>query len=338
MAQAAIPLISSIGSAAIGAKSQSSALGDEQARREEMAKMIGEFPEGFKPEEVFGTKPKFKEVPYDSLSMSDPGFKKHVAGLLKANLANVPGAQKLFDSISQGITSTMKKRATMFDPRFLSTLNQVGQNAALASRGRLSQEDTYDIIGRQGELGSLLGGGPRRPQTNQDLGIARNTLSNQVAPGLLAQMSQIFGQIDPLQAHMGANPANMMLTPSQTLPLSMQENQWGTTYNRAQEDERMYLNAMADPTQAGLFNMNRQAVGYLAAPYANATPAGQYGGGGGMAGAAQTFLGQLPSMFPGNGGGGMVSQSSPVSAPMGINRSAPIFRPQGGGFFGNLFG
>lgn len=329
MSQAAIPLISSLGSAALGSRSQSNAYDAEMQRREKIAEQMRQLPEGMEAEDVFGKRPEFKDVPYNSLSLSDPGFKKHVAGLLKANLANVPGAQRLFDAISQGITGTMQRRAKMFDPNFLSTLSQIGSTAARASRGRLSQEMERGLLANQGEMGSLLGNaGGRRPQIARDYGLTQFGMQTQVAPNLLAQVAGVMNSVDPLQAHLAASPANFMLNPSQTLPISVQENQFGTQYQRGQEDQRMYINAMPDPAVAGLFNMDRQALGYLAAPvYGH-----QQGGGAGM---GQAFLGALPQIFGQQQptmmpqsivGGAPIAQVSQVSPPMSYPRSAPIFR------------
>lgn len=349
MPVAAIPLITTVASAAISAGQQSkarkqaaSAQTAEQQRRDEIASKIETLPEGFEPEDVFGKRPELKDVPYNSLSVSDPGFKKNVAQLLKANLGNLPAAQQLFEQISAGITGTMKKRATMFDPNFLTTLSQLGSNAALASRGRLPMEDARGIVANQAEFGSLLGTpGGRRPQIARDLGMTRTQLATQTGPNLLSQVANIFNAVDPLQSHMAASPTNFLLNPSQTVPIAVQENQFGTGYDRSQADQAMYLDAMADPVAAGMFNLNRQALGYQSAPLYNQTPAAAQGyatQGGGGAQIAQAFLGALPGLFGGMQGGAPVAQSSPVSAPIPINQSAPIFNGggAGGGMFSNL--
>lgn len=331
MAQQAIPqLLNFAGqraNARAGQQAQAQAVQAEEARRQQIAEQLRNLPPGVSEEQVFGTRPEFQEVDYTPLSQSDPGFARLTADTIAGNLQNVGGANELFGKISAAITDGMKRRVSAFDPNILGNIAQAGENAALALRGRLPGEDVMDIVGNRAELSSLLGTpGAGRAQTAKDLGMTRFGLQTQTGPNLLSNVTSIINSIDPASLRQGALPQDWLMRPSQVAGIAAQENQFDASFQRNQEDSRMFINAMAEPAAAGLFNMDRQALGFLATPNPYAGPgAGQ---------AFQAAQGPSPLSLAGDLAGSLFSglaQRKASTAAAGGGGARPSFKFNFGG-------
>lgn len=336
MPQAAVPLLTAGVSAASGALQTSSRnrqISDEQARRAEIAAILQDPTEaleaaGIDLREATGRRP--DPVTYTPLSSSDPGYYQQMKQVLEANTRNSGRAKTLSQAISRAITSVMKDRVQAFDPLFLQTLKKAGQNANMMTSGQLPYQDALDIVSGQGNLAPLMGtAGGRRPQTYRDLGLSRLQLMSQGGPQLLAQVTDIIGAVDPVQLRQGALPQNYMLTPAQTVPMNVQQNQYGAQFQQGQN----FLAAMPDPLMATRLNMFQQGLGFMAAPVGQPASVG--------ASALQGAFSSLPQAFPNAFGTPQPAAAVPAyyDQTHGPVYQAQPFQPaqQGGGnFFSNL--
>jgi len=249
-----------------------------------------------------------------------------------ANTRNTGRAKTLSEAISSAITSVMQNRVQAFDPNFLGTLKQAGQNARMMTEGKLPYQDALDIVAGQGNLAPLMGtAGGRRPQTYRDLGMTRFQLMGQAGPQLLAQVTDIINAADPVQLRQGSLPQDFMLKPSQTVPMSVQQNQYGAQFDQGQS----FIAAMADPLMATRLNMFQQGVGLFAAPIGQPTSPGAAAGQG-----AANALPQLISNAFGQ------PQTAPVAPAYHDATYGPVYQAQpfqpaqigsgNGNFFANL--
>lgn len=203
---------------------------------------------------VFGKRPEYTEVDFETMLDQQPGLADTAADVRDGALRNFAGDTRLADAINQFLTADAKSRATAFDPYLLGTMEQTGQNAALASQGILPSSDLQQLVGGRNEMASLNGtAGTSRGQVARDLGLTRMDLQTRVAPQLTAQNAALIDSFVP--AALRADPRQSQVQLSQALQIGAADNQFEATFDRNEQSLRSLLEAMPDPQAQGLFKL-----------------------------------------------------------------------------------
>lgn len=248
--------ISSAGSAYMSSQSQKDAA-DQQAALASGADST-----------VFGSIPEqtdWQPVEYNALYDS-PGYTFLQAQTVQGNEQNLPWIQGLTDATNAGITASNQRRIESWLPGFTANL-QLGNNQAQSLLAGNVPADVSRAIAAQtaGNEAAFGTAGTSGADMNRNLGLT--SLNNiQQGMSLLGNLTSITGQIDPLSMQM--LPQSMFLSPSQTIPWAINENQFGTT-TQMQNNENQYsadvnnalLAAAADPTAAAQFMLQYNALG-----------------------------------------------------------------------------
>lgn len=218
--------------------------------------------------DVFGTIPEqvdWNEVTYNPL-YSGQGYTSLQDQTIEGNETNLPGIFGLTDATNQHITQSNKNRIESWLPGFTSNL-QLGNNQAQSLLAGNVPADVSRAIAAQtaGNEATMGTAGTSGADMNRNLGLT--SLNNiQSGMALLGNLTSITGQIDPLSMQM--LPQSMFLSPSQTIPWAIGENQFATTTQMA-NNENQYaadvnnslLAASSDPTAAAQFMLQYNALG-----------------------------------------------------------------------------
>jgi hypothetical protein len=252
---------------------------------------------------IFGSIP--EPVQFNPMFQQDPGYGRLAMDTIKAGQSNVGDASTLTSAINRTISAQARQRVRGWDPTFAGALSKLQANRNQALSGYLPYEDAMGIVGNRGGMANDLGNaGGSSPQIAADLGMSRLDLMTGTGANLATTITNILDQVDPISRH--ASPQDYLLSPSQTVPWAIQENQFGAQF-QAQQNA---IAAMADPSAAGLFNMQSFNAGFagqsqrnnaqMASAIASGVSgiAGAYGGGGGgygrVAGAAGNYMASAP--------------------------------------------
>lgn len=260
---------------------------------------------------IFGERPELVE--YTPLFKSDPGYRQLAADTIDGSRANAGRASALTDAINKAITKQAQGRINSWDPTFVGAMAQLQRNRNMALNGVLPASDVMSITGDRGKLANDLGyAGGSGPQIAADLGLKQLDLQTNVGPNLAARITEILNQVDPIGRH--ATPQDYLLSPSQTVPWAIQENQFGAEF----QSQQNLIAAAADPAAAGLFNLQAFNSGF-AGQGANDNAA--------MARAIASGIGGIASAYGSRssfGGSGSASGNYMASAPAaGATYQAP---------------
>lgn len=217
---------------------------------------------------VFGSIPEqtdWQPVEYNSL-YENPGYTFLQAQTIQGNEQNLPWIQGLTDATNAGITASNQRRIESWLPGFMQNL-QIGNNQAQSLLSGNVPADVSRAIAAQtaGNEATLGTAGTSGADMNRNLGLT--SLNNiQQGMSLLGNLTSITGQVDPMSMQM--LPQSMFLSPSQTIPWMVAENQFGTT-TKMQNNENQYaadvnnalLAASSDPTAAAQFMLQYNALG-----------------------------------------------------------------------------
>lgn len=159
-----------------------------------------------------------KAAPYEPID-----FGEHQIDTIMGNYDALPYIEGLTKKTNNLITDESMRRAKRLIPGYKSSMKTLGNATGSLLNGQIPYEDALGIVSDRAELANGLGiPGTSTNATLKDLGISRLGALNQGA-GLLGNMVSMAEQISPRGGY--ANPQSMMLQPSQTLPLAMQQAQ-----------------------------------------------------------------------------------------------------------------
>ena len=218
---------------------------------------------------VFGSVPEqtdWQSVEYNPLYMQPGGYSALQGQAIQGNFDNAANAIDLSNTVNAAITKANQGRIETWLPGFTSNL-QLGNNQAQSLlSGNIPADVSRAIAAQTAGNEAVLGtAGTSGADMNRNLGLT--SLNNiQSGMALLGNLTSITGQIDPLSMQM--LPQSMFLSPSQTIPWAISENQFATT-TQMQNNENQYaadvnnalLAAAADPTAAAQFMLQYNALG-----------------------------------------------------------------------------
>lgn len=274
---------------------------------------------GQKPMDVFGVKPQYLPVDFETMLDQSPGLQSFGRDVTRGNLNNFADNSMLASAVNNFLTTDSKNRVGSFDPYLLGNIEQTGRNASLAAQGILPTSDTESIVGARNELAGIFGtAGTSRGQVAKDLGLARLDLQTRVAPGMMQGNAALINAIAPPQ--MRDDPRSSQVQLSQALGIGAADNQFEAGFDRQENNLQSLLAAMPDPRAQGLFNLqNTLRAQQFMIDFGLANGLGVPGtmpdnlGGEGMAGIAQKMssAGNLFSSFGSLMGGGGGSFGTP---------------------------
>lgn len=209
---------------------------------------------GNKPVDVFGRRPSYYEVDFETMLDQDPGLGNLAGDVTAGNLRNFAANSQLAEGVNNFLTSDAKKRVGAFDPYLLGNIEQSGRNAALASQGILPTSDAESIVGNRNEMAGIFGtAGTSRGQVAKDLGLARLDLQTRVAPGMMQGNAAMINAIAPPQ--MRDDPRTSQVSQAQAIQVGAADNQFESEFDRRELSLRSMLEAMPDPMAQGMFNL-----------------------------------------------------------------------------------
>jgi hypothetical protein len=210
---------------------------------------------------IFGTTPEFEPVEYNPLFRDDPGYANIVRDIIQGNRRNVGVASKLSGRVNQEISAASRRRIEGWDPGYMGNLAALQQTRDMTAGGYLPYEDAMNIIGSRGRMGADLGiAGGTGAQTARDLGMTRLSLMTETGPRLAAQITDIIQANDPIQRH--TTPNEYLLPTQFGVASAIQENQFGATFGFQQNQAIAGFNALPNPQQQGLFNLQAFQAGF----------------------------------------------------------------------------
>lgn len=252
----AVGSLAGAGASIAGASAASKARAQQQSSLADLIKQAG----GPGAADIFGSRPEFEPVDYTPLYISDPGYRNIVAQVLSGDQANLPAAAQLSGDINKAISKSSLDRITGWDPSFQSALNTLYSTRNSTLKGRLPYTDALAITADRGRLANDLGmSGGGGPQIAADLGMKQLDLMTNIGPSLASSIASILNMVDPIQRH--TTPEGLLLTPSQAVPMAIQENQFGATFDFQQNLQEAMFGAMPDPAAQGLFNLQAFQAG-----------------------------------------------------------------------------
>jgi len=209
---------------------------------------------GQKPMDVFGLKPQYLPVDFETMWDQSSGLSSFGRDVTRGNRNNFADNAQLASAVNNFLTTDSKNRVGSFDPYLLGNIEQTGRNAALAAQGILPTSDSQDIVGARNELAGIFNtAGTSRGQVAKDLGLARLDLQTRVAPGMMQSNAALINAIAPPQ--MRDDPRSSQVQLGQALGIGAADNQFEATFDRQENNLRSMLAAMPDPRAQGLFNL-----------------------------------------------------------------------------------
>jgi hypothetical protein len=205
-------------------------------------------------QDVFGKKPKYYPIDFQTALEQDRGFANVAADVTEGNLKNFQANAQLAQGVNNFLTADAKGRVGAFDPYLLGNLEQTGRNAQLAGAGILPTSDAESIVGNRNEMAGIFGtAGTSRGQVAKDLGLARLDLQTKVAPMLNQTNAAIINAIAPPQ--MRDDPRSREVQNSQAIQIGAADNQFEAQFDRQEQNLRSLLNSIPDPAAQGIFNL-----------------------------------------------------------------------------------
>lgn len=209
---------------------------------------------GQKPMDVFGLKPQYLPVDFETMTDQSAGLRDQGRDVTRGNIANFADNSALASAVNAFLTNDAKGRVSTFDPYLMGNIEQTGRNAALASQGILPTSDAQDIVGARNEMAGIFGtAGTSRGQVAKDLGLARLDLQTRVAPSMMQGNAALINAIAPPQ--MRDDPRSSQVQTGQALQIGAADNQFEATFDRQEKNLQSLLAAMPDPRAQGLFNL-----------------------------------------------------------------------------------
>lgn len=209
---------------------------------------------GQTPQDVFGVKPLYQEVDFQTMTDQSPGLQQQANDVTQGNIANFADNSALASAVNAFLTNDAKGRVGAFDPYLMGNIEQTGRNAALASQGILPTSDAQDIVASRNEMGGIFGtAGTSRGQVAKDLGLARLDLQTRVAPSMMQGNAALINAIAPPQ--MRDDPRSSQVQTAQALQIGAADNQFEAGFDREEKNLQSLLAAMPDPRAQGLFNL-----------------------------------------------------------------------------------
>ena len=210
---------------------------------------------------IFGTTPEFEPVEYNPLFRDDPGYANIVRDIIQGNRRNLRPAARLSGDVNQEISAASRRRIEGWDPGYMGNLAALQQTRDMTAGGYLPYEDAMNIIGSRGRMGADLGiSGGTGAQTARDLGMTRLSLMTETGPRLAAQITDIIQANDPIQRH--TTPNEYLLPTQFGVSAAINENQFGATFGFQQNQAIAGFNALPNPQQQGLFNLQAFQAGF----------------------------------------------------------------------------
>lgn len=247
-----------VASAGVGIANAASAKKQQQAQLAAQKKLQGQA--AGNADAIFGKPVDFTPPTYTPLEQQDPGYAGLVSRILKGDLGNLGDASALSGGINKAISASTRQRIEGWDPSFMGALSTLEKTRNQTLKGRLPYEDALAITADRGRLANDTGTpGGSGPQIAADLGMKRLDLMTNIGPNLTSSIVNILNGVDPVSRH--SLPQDFLLNPQQTLPLAIQDNQFGATFNMDSQLTGAYLNAAPDPRAQGLFNMQAFQAG-----------------------------------------------------------------------------
>jgi hypothetical protein len=139
------------------------------------------------------------------------------------NYQNLDAMNWVSRKANRFLTQQDLRRAEKFVPGFKSIMATQGANVNDLVNGRLPYDDALGIVGESNSLSNAIGiPGTGAPGTLRDLGLSQ-LQGMQAGQGLLQGMVGIAEQVSPIARY--SRPQDFMLTPSQTIPWEIQQQQ-----------------------------------------------------------------------------------------------------------------
>lgn len=236
--------------------------------------------------DIFGTTPQFNPPDFNPLYLSDPGYRGIAADTISGDQGNLPAASGLSADINAAITKASRSRIEGLDPSFFSSLDTLYKTRNDTLKGRLPYADALAITSDRTRLANDLGTGGGSHQIAADLGLKQLDLMTNVGPNLMQSTTNLLNTIDPISRQ--TTPQDFLLTPSQTVPLAVQENQFAANFGLQTAQEQAAFGAMPNPQSQGLFNLAMMQAGLAAGNPGNGA-ASIFGALGNTLGALGTF-------------------------------------------------
>lgn len=215
---------------------------------------------GANPGGIFGEPVQFDAPEYKPMEEEDPGYADFVKRILAGDLNNLGDASSLSGGINKEISKATRARIEGWDPSFMGALSTLQKTRNQTLKGHLPYEDALAITADRGRLANDMGqAGGAAPQVAADLGMKRLDLMTNTGPNLTASIVNILNGVDPVARH--TTPTDYLLNPQQTLPLAIQDRQFGATFNFDSSLTQAYLDAAPNPGAQGQFSLQAFQAG-----------------------------------------------------------------------------
>jgi hypothetical protein len=174
-------------------------------------------------------------------------FTQQQQDTVKGNLDNLNYIKALDKNSNKFITKQMMQRINTLTPGFTQGLATYGHAGESLLRGQLPYSDVLDSLSSSGELANTVGiPGSSLPFSLKDLGLTQ-LQGIETGGGILGDITKIAQGIAPTQDY--NLPQQMFLTPDETVPWAMQQNQLIQQSNQGllnAASQRAYAHAAAD--------------------------------------------------------------------------------------------
>lgn len=178
---------------------------------------------------------------------------------IRGNTTNLPDIVGLTSGINQALRDDSALRIEQFAPGFGGNLRTMTDAAKSLLGGRLPYSDVLDIVSGRQEFGNTIGtAGTFTNATLKDLGISQ-LQAVQTGSEMMSRITNLVESIDPVGQR--SRPQDWTLSPSQTVPLRQQDNQFAASFDQmerilAQQSEQNanVLNSAPDPAARGTFS------------------------------------------------------------------------------------
>lgn len=209
---------------------------------------------GQDPKKLFGTRPQYIPVDFETMLDQDPGFADISGDVTRGNLQNFGLTSQLAGQVNQFLTQDAINRVNAFDPLLMDNIQATGRAAQLASQGILPASDREQIVGAANERASLFGTpGTSRGQVARDLGLTQLDLQTRIAPQLTQTNTALINAIAPPQ--MRDDPRSREVSIGQAIQVGAADNQFEAQFDRREQNLRSLLASIPDPRSQGIFSL-----------------------------------------------------------------------------------
>ena len=212
---------------------------------------------GYSAADIFGSK--VQPALFESGQYNPIDYTGVQGDTVRGNTSNLPDIVGLTTGINQALRDDSALRIERFAPGFGGNLRTMSDAAKSLLGGRLPYSDVLDIVSGRQEFGNTIGtAGTFTNATLKDLGVSQ-LQAIQTGSEMMSRITNLVESVDPVGQR--SRPQDWTLSPSQTVPLRQQDNQFSASFDQmerilAQQSEQNanVLNAAPDPAARGTFS------------------------------------------------------------------------------------